>query len=108
MPKKPNPTEKDLRPLMMVEVLRKAWYSFGVKIIWKFLEENKIISINQFAYRKNYEACIAQLMMVAILEETAETASSITAASWDEERAFDNVSIASSIISMIAKETTSK
>ena len=31
MPKVINPTIKDLRPLMMVEVLRKAWYSFSIK-----------------------------------------------------------------------------
>ena len=46
IPKVPNPTEKDLRPLMMVEVMRKAWYSFSIKKMWLFLEKHKLIQKN--------------------------------------------------------------
>jgi len=103
IPKKPNPELKDLRPLMMVEVLRKAWYSFAVKKIWIFLEKNKLLQINQFAYRKDREGPMAQIMMVAVLEEAAETESSIVAMSWDEVHGFDNVTSNTSKISMVAK-----
>ncbi len=103
MPKVMNPTEKDLRPLMMVEVLRKAWYSFSIKKMWVFLEKHKLIQINQFAYRRDREGPIAQAIMASILEEAAKTESSIVTSSWDEVHGFDNVTTNSSKISMYAK-----
>ena len=103
MPKVLNPTEKDLRPLMMVEVLRKAWYSFSIKKMWTFLESHKLIQKNQFAYRKDREGPIAQLITSSILDEAAETESSIVTSSWDEVHGFDNVTTNSSKLSMYAK-----
>jgi hypothetical protein len=103
MPKVLNPTEKDLRPLMMVEVLRKAWYSFSIKKMWTFLERHKLIQKNQFAYRKDREGPIAQLIMSSILEEAAETESSIVTSSWDEVHGFDTVTTNSSKLSMYTK-----
>jgi hypothetical protein len=88
---------------MMVEVLRKAWYSFSIKKMWVFLEKHKLIQINQFAYRRDREGPIAQAIMASILEEAAETESSIVTSSWDEVHGFDNVTTNSSKISMYAK-----
>ena len=58
-----NPTLADLRPLIMVEVSRKLWYSFGMKKTWQYLQRNNLLAANQFAYRLNREGQVAQLYL---------------------------------------------
>ena len=48
----PRLLPKDLRPLMLVETLRKVWYGCAVTKVWKFLEERHLLESTQFAYRK--------------------------------------------------------
>ena len=53
MPKAPNPSLEQLRPLMLIEVLRKVWCGFNVNTVWEFLEKNHVLEDIQFAYRRN-------------------------------------------------------
>ena len=43
MPKAPNPTLEQLRPLMLIEVLRKVWCGFSVRAVWQFLEKHHVL-----------------------------------------------------------------
>ena len=92
MPKTPDPSPKDLRPLMLVETLRKVWCGFAVTKVWKFLEERHLLESTQFAYRKKHEAGIAQLQLTNAIEEAAESGSSIYVSSFDLVHAFDSIS----------------
>jgi hypothetical protein len=92
MPKTPDPSPKDLRPLMLVETLRKVWCGFAVTKVWKFLEGHHLLESTQFAYRKKHEAGIAQLQLTNAIEEAAESGSSIYVSSFDLVHAFDSIS----------------
>ena len=73
MPKVANPTLEQLRPLMLIEVLRKVWTGFSVKAVWEFLEKHHVLEDIQFAYRRNREAGVAQLCLRNVIEEAQET-----------------------------------
>ena len=92
MPKAPNPTLEQLRPLMLIEVLRKVWCGFNVSTVWKFLEKHKVLEDIQFAYRRNREAGVAQLCVRNAIEEAQETESALLVGSYDKYRAFDSLS----------------
>ena len=77
MPKAHDPTLEQLRPLMLIEVLRKAWCGFSVSKVWAFLEKHQVLEDIQFAYRRNREAGVAQLCMRNSIEEAQETESAI-------------------------------
>ena len=95
MPKAPNPTLDQLRPLMLIEVLRKVWCGFSVSAVWQFLEKHRVLEDIQFAYRKNREAGVAQLVVRNAIEEAQETESAILLGSYDKYHAFDSLSRAS-------------
>ena len=88
----PRPLPKDLRPLMLLETLRKVWCGFAVTKVWKFLEGHHLLESTQFAYRKKHEAGIAQLQLTNAIEEAAESGSSIYVSSFDLVHAFDSIS----------------
>ena len=92
MPKTPDPSPKELRPLMLVETLRKVWCSFAVHKVWKFLEDHHLLESTQFAYRKHHEGGIAQLQLTNAIEEAAESGASIYVSSFDLVHAFDSIS----------------
>jgi hypothetical protein len=91
MPKAPNPSLEQLRPLMLIEVLRKVWCGFSVNTVWNFLERNHVLEEIQFAYRRNREAGVAQLCLRNAIEEAQESESAILLGSYDLYHAFDSL-----------------
>ncbi len=49
IPKIPNPELKDLRPLMLVKVMRKIWVGLITRKIASFWEKHKLINPSQHA-----------------------------------------------------------
>ena len=91
MPKVPGPRLDQLRPLMLIEVLRKVWSGFNVNEVWRFLEKHQLLEDIQFAYRRNREAGVAMLLQRNAVEEAQETESAILLGSYDKYRAFDSL-----------------
>ena len=100
MPKNSDPTLAELRPLMLIEVSRKLWCSFGINSIWKILERYHVLEDIQFAYRKKREAGIPQLLMRNSIEEAQECESSVAYGSYDLRHAFDSVTHSASKLSL--------
>ena len=92
MPKVPDPQLTQLRPLMLIEVLRKVWSGFAVNEVWSFLEKHQLLEDIQFAYRRNREAGVAMLLQRNATEEAQETESAILCGSYDLYHAFDSLS----------------
>jgi hypothetical protein len=91
MPKVPDPRLDQLRPLMLIEVLRKVWSGFNVNEVWRFLEKHQLLEDIQFAYRRNREAGVAMLLQRNAVEEAQETESAILLGSYDKYHAFDSL-----------------
>ena len=91
----------DLRPLMLIEVLRKLWYGFTVETMWDFLEDNKLLESNQFAYRRGKEGPHCFLQMVNMIEEMQESGASFAMSTYDLIHAFDEISYNANKISNI-------
>ena len=82
----------DLRPLSLVEVLRKSWSSH---VIWKMRglwERHGMLDDSQSAYREGRGTENSLLQVINGLEEAQECATNILASSWDMTRAFDSLS----------------
>jgi len=92
---KPKVTENiglgDLRPLVLVEVLRKLWTNIivcRIKDIWGKVD---LLSQNQHAFRARHGTDTATIQLINALEEARECASDLYISSWDMKRAFDSV-----------------
>jgi hypothetical protein len=92
IPKKPNPTIDDLRPLMLVEVMRKIWVGLLMGRIRKFWSKHNLIDESQHANLrgKGTETAIPQL--INAMEAAKEFSTDIYLSSWDMSKAFDNLS----------------
>ena len=87
-----NVGREDLRPLMLIEVLRKLWYGFtGVKV-WNFLEMHNLLEGNQFAYRRGRECGLCFLYMVNTVEEIQAAGASLAMSTYDLVHAYDEIS----------------
>ena len=91
LPKCHNPQLTDLRPLVLIEALRKAWvgiFTFRINI---FLHKNNILSNNQHGFIWGRSVESASLILLNALETAKEWRSSLFISSWDIKRAFDSV-----------------
>jgi hypothetical protein len=86
-----SPTLSQLRPIMLIEALRKLWVSLLIKRIKFVLEEQQALSNNQFGFRQHRSTTEPLLQFTAILEQTAEVGGSLSGSTWDVVRAFDSV-----------------
>lgn len=91
IPKCPNPTLNDLRPLVLIEALRKVWAGIFVHRINCYLADNNILCCNQhgFLWGKSVES--ASMILMNALETACEWRSKIYISSWDMTKAFDSV-----------------
>jgi hypothetical protein len=92
IPKKSDPDIGDLRPLMLMEALRKVWGSIFVRRIQKKWKDTKILQPNQFGGipGKGTDGAVFEFLNVA--ETARERKTPIYVTSWDIRRAFDSVS----------------
>ena len=92
MTKKKEIRRENLRPLSLVEVLRKSWASHVVwkmRVLW---EKNGLLDDSQSAYRAGRGTENALMQVINGLEEAEECATNYYGTSWDKKRAFDSLS----------------
>jgi hypothetical protein len=91
IPKKEDPELHELRPLMLLEALRKVWVStISDKIKWHWGSHPTMDSA-QHGFIKGRGTDSALLTTLNILETAKEWRSSLYMTSWDFKRAFDTV-----------------
>ena len=93
-PKDPssNITLDGLRPLMLLEVLRKIWLWIYVRKIVSLWESHQTLTHSQHGFRKGHGTDSALLIHLNCLEHARHTSSPLYLSSWDIRRAFDSVS----------------
>jgi hypothetical protein len=101
IPKKPNPELKDLRPLMLVEVMRKIWVGLITSKITSFLGKHSLIDAKQHAYLKGKGTQTAIPQIINALETAREYSTDLYISSWDMSKAFDNLSREMILLSLL-------
>ena len=86
-----NITINDIRPLTLIETLRKVWASIIINRIKQFWIKHSIIHPSQHAYTEARGVDTVHPQHRNLLEESRETCSSLFYTSWDIRRAFDRV-----------------
>ena len=69
--------------------------------MWDFLEDNKLLESNQFAYRRGKEVPHCFLLMINMIEEMQEAGASFAMSTYDLIHAFDEISYNANKISNI-------
>ncbi len=92
IPKKPDPELKDLRPLMLVEVMRKIWVGLVTNRISAFWDKFGLVNPSQHAYLRNRGTHTAIPQLINAMETAKEYNTDIFISSWDMSKAFDNLS----------------
>lgn len=90
IPKTDDPTLEQLRPLCLLEVLRKSWSAVFIQRIITFLSTQHALNPGQHCQRgKGTDTGVLEL--IAILETAKAQRSELYLSSWDLRRAFDSV-----------------
>ena len=91
LPKKPNSiTLSEMRPLMLLEVIRKHWLHLILKPISTFLNQQALICPYQVGGIPNSGTEDAILQLINSLEDSAERAENIEVLAFDKAKAFDS------------------
>ena len=91
IPKKPNSiTLAELRPLMLLEVLRKLWLSLILKPIATFINQQQLICPYQVGGIPNSGTEDAILQVINALEDSTERAENLEILAFDKAKAFDS------------------
>ena len=91
IPKDAAPTLSTLRPIMLLESLRKVWMRVIIRKISSSLERCGVLSSAQYGFRPHRNTGQAILQVINAMEEAEEEASVIYLTSWDITRAFDSI-----------------
>ena len=81
----------NLRPIMLLESLRKLWSGMAIRIIAKSLESHRVLATSQYGFRNKRSTAQAILQVINALEEAHEEGSPAFVTSWDIAKAFDSV-----------------
>ena len=81
-----------LRPLILLEVLRKIWVGIVVSRITGAWEGHRVLAPAQHGFRPGRGTDSALLQFLNATEHAEETSTSLYTSSWDIRRAFDSVS----------------
>jgi len=92
IPKAADPHLDDLRPLGLLEPLRKVWMSIFVRRIWKFWTTMGVVNEAQHGSVPGRCTATAVAQLIDGLETAKELKSTVYVSSWDIRRAFDSVS----------------
>ena len=94
IPKKTTgvPTVADLRPIMLIEVIRKTWTGLIMSRITKSLLKHDALSACQHDYLRHKGTDSANLQLVNVLETAREELKTVYGSSWDISKAFESVS----------------
>ena len=86
-----TPSANDLRPLCLVDCVRKLWGKVLLRRIQRIWSAHKVIADNQHC--RSHRGCSTALLEFQAANETAqETKTNLYFSSWDIKRAFDSVS----------------
>jgi hypothetical protein len=92
LPKKPEPTLNDLRPLTLVETIRKIWVAIFVTRIQTYVACAGVLSPNQHAYLWGKGTDTATIQLIHALETAKQGRTNLYMTTWDKTKAFDSVS----------------
>ena len=81
-----------LRPLMLLEVLRKLWVWIIVRKIVRLWETHQALTPSQHGFRRGHGTDSALIVHLNCLEHARHTNTPLFLSSWDIRRAFDSVS----------------
>ena len=95
------PALKDLRPLVLLEALRKVWTKIILARITSVWHTHNVIHESQHGSIYRRGTASASLQHINAVEEALELGSELQRSSWDFQRAFDTLSRIVKIISWI-------
>ena len=91
LPKKPNSiTLAELRPLMLLEVLRKLWLGLILKPIANYLVQNNLLCAYQNGGIPNSGTEDTILQLINTIEDSSERAQNQEILAFDKAKAFDS------------------
>ena len=82
----------DLRPLMLVEVLRKLWVSLIIDKITRVWDQYDILAPAEHGFRPQRGNDTVLVKILNVLEQARESGAPVYSSSWDIKRAFDSIS----------------
>ena len=91
IPKVPDPTLSDLRPLMLFEVLRKIWTGVIMEKIKKFWTKWGLIDERQHGFMGGKGTHTAIPILINSMETAKDFTTDMYLSSWDIKRAFDSL-----------------
>ena len=91
IPKVQDPTLAELRPLMLVEGLRKIWTGMIMGKIREFWKKWRLIDETQHGFMGGKGTHTAIPILVNCMETAKDFATDIYISSWDIKRAFDSL-----------------
>jgi hypothetical protein len=91
IPKNSEPKLSELRPLMLVEVMRKIWVGLIMRKIASFWEKWNLVDQSQHAYLRGKGTHTVLPQLLNCLEGARDFKTSIYLSSWDMKKAFDSV-----------------
>ena len=94
IPKKQNDITQlnDLRPLMLLEALRKVWTGLVISKLQSVWQRRRTLNQAQHGCQKNMGTATASLLHIDSIEAAQEAGVHLHRSSWDKSRAFDSVS----------------
>ena len=90
----------DVRPLTLLECVRKVWTSVRVKKAWWLMEKHGMLHTAQHGYRRHRSTSSITVQLINVFEEAEESATIIAASSFDYKKAFDSLARMISMLSL--------
>ena len=101
LPKVFNPSLDDLRPIILMEALRKIWESIFIRRKMRYLEENDVLSPSQHAYQRRRGTDSATVQLINAIETANVRNTDLFICSIDAKGAFDNPSFPAQLYASI-------
>ena len=79
------------RPVSILSMLSKVFEKVMYSRLIDFLEENKILIVNQFSFRKNHSSYMALMVLIDKLTKALENGDYVIGMFLDFSKAFDTV-----------------
>ena len=92
LPKKPTaPTIDGLRPIMLIEILRKLWAGLIMNKVHSTVLRHGALHPSQHGFQPGHGTDTANIQLVNVMEEAKLKRLNLFGSSWDMKRAFDSV-----------------
>jgi len=85
-------TATNLRPIILLECMRKLWVGITTKKIQDCWERHRVLHPSQHGYRLGTGTDSAIIQLINLLENAKESATPVFLSSWDIKKAFDSPS----------------